>query len=92
MLATAGLDAKTRSNLVARLKSIEGQARGIQRMLHEEQGCQEIMDQMTALRAASLAASMQALEAFAVDCLRNSLEPSEQIVTQLLAMVANLTR
>jgi len=35
---------------------------------------------------------MQALEAFAVDCLRNSLEPSEQIVTQLLAMVAKLTR
>jgi CsoR family transcriptional regulator, copper-sensing transcriptional repressor len=92
MLATAGLDAKTRSDLIARLKSIEGQARGIQRMLSEEQDCQAIMDQMTALRAASHSASMQALQAFAMHCLRNSTESSEQVMAQLLAIVSKLTR
>lgn len=92
MLATAGLDEKTRADLTARLKSIEGQARGIQRMLAEERDCQEIMDQMAALRAASQAASMQALEAFAMHCLHTSSEPPEQIMTQLLAVVSKLTR
>lgn len=92
MLATAGLDEKTRTELLARLKSIEGQARGIQRMLAEERDCQAIMDQLAALRAASQAVSMQALEAFAMHCLRASSEPPEQVMAQLLGVVSKLTR
>lgn len=92
MLATAGLDEKTRTDLLARLKSLEGQARGIQRMLVEGRDCQAIMGQMAALRAASQAVSMQALEAFAMHCLRASSEPPEQVMTQLLAVVSKLAR
>ncbi len=51
MLATPSIDA-TRVELTTRLKSIEGQACGIQRMLEEGRHCQSIMDQLAAPGAA----------------------------------------
>jgi DNA-binding FrmR family transcriptional regulator len=92
MLATARLDEATRSALIARLKSIEGQARGVQHMLREGRDCQEIMDQLAALRAATHAASMQALEAFVGYCFRESDEPSEQLIAQFMGIVSKLAR
>lgn len=92
MLTTTGLDVTTRTALVTRLKSIEGQARGIQRMLEDGRDCQEILDQLAALRAASHAANMQALEAFALHCLRESPDAPDQVMTQFMSVVAKLTR
>lgn len=92
MAMATGLDAATRSALVTRLKSIEGQARGIQRMLEEGRDCQAILDQLAALRAASHAVNMQALEAFALHCLRESPDAPEQVMTQVLGVVSKLTR
>lgn len=91
MLTTTGLDATTRNALVLRLKSIEGQARGIQRMLEDGRDCREILDQLAALRAASHAASIQALEAFALHCLRESPDAPDQVMTQFVSAVAKLT-
>ncbi|MGZ3681589.1 MAG: metal-sensitive transcriptional regulator [Ktedonobacterales bacterium] len=92
MLTTSGLDTATRNALVMRLKSIEGQARGIQHMLEDGRDCQEILDQLTALRAASHVASMQALEAFALHCLRESADAPDEVITQFVGAVAKLTR
>jgi DNA-binding FrmR family transcriptional regulator len=88
----ATLDLATRTVLITRLKSIEGQARGIQRMVDEGRECQEIMDQLTALRAATHAMSMQAFQAFALHCLKEPDEPLEQVVAQLTDTVAKLSR
>ncbi len=92
MQTTIGLDVTTRNALVTRLKSIEGQARGLQRMLEDGRNCQEILDQLAALRAASHATSMQAFEAFALHCLRESPDAPDQVMTQLMGVVAKLTR
>jgi len=92
MLTTTGLDATTRKALVARLKSIEGQARGIQHMLEDDRDCQEILDQLAALQAGTHAASMRALEAFALHCLRESADAPDQVITQFVGAVAKLTR
>jgi CsoR family transcriptional regulator, copper-sensing transcriptional repressor len=92
MPATTQLDTAARDELCRRLKSIEGQARGIQRMLDEDRDCHEIMDQLSALRAASTAAALQAFQTFALHCLRVAGEPSEVAVSQLTGMVAKLTR
>jgi DNA-binding FrmR family transcriptional regulator len=86
------LDSEARADLTTRLRSIEGQARGIERMLAEDRDCQAIMDQLTALRAASHAITMQALEAFAAHCLRESPDRPEQVMSQMLGIVARLTR
>lgn len=45
-------DAKTRSDLLNRLKRAEGQLRGIQRMVEEGQSCLAIASQMAAVRKA----------------------------------------
>lgn len=92
MRTVTPLDAATRAALATRLRSIEGQARGIERMLDDERPCQEIMDQLTALRAAAHAVTMQALEAFATHCLEESSDRPEQVMAQMLGIVARLTR
>jgi DNA-binding FrmR family transcriptional regulator len=92
VVAVTNLDLAARAALVTRLKSIEGQARGIQRMLEDGRGCQEILDQLAALRAATHAVSMQALETFALHCLRESPDAPEQVMTQFLGAVSKLTR
>lgn len=89
--ALDALNAPARDELLRRLKSIEGQARGIQRMLDEGRDCQEIMDQLTALRAASQAAGLLAFQTFALHCLRSSGERPEHVVSQLTGMVAKLS-
>jgi DNA-binding FrmR family transcriptional regulator len=92
MFANAELTEAQRVPLVARLKSIEGQARGIQQMLEANRDCQEIMDQLAALRAASHAVTMQALQIFALRCLQASADQPEQVVTNLVGVVSKLMR
>lgn len=41
-----------RENIINRLKRIEGQTRGIQRMILEKRACHEIVSQLRAARAA----------------------------------------
>jgi len=45
-------DEKTRTDLLNRLKRAEGQLRGIQRMIEENQPCLDIATQMAAVRKA----------------------------------------
>jgi DNA-binding FrmR family transcriptional regulator len=92
MLATTHVDDATCALLISRLKSIEGQARGVQHMLEEQRDCQEIIDQLAALRAASHAVTMQAITCFARQCLADAEESPEAIMTRLLEVVAKLTR
>ena len=40
------------ADVIARLRRIEGQARGLQRMVEEHRDCTEIIQQLTAARAA----------------------------------------
>lgn len=92
MQTRARLDTPVCAALITRLKSIEGQARGIQRMLSEGRDCREVLDQLAALRAASHAVNMQAIEAFALQCLRESPDAPEQVIAQFLAAVSKLAR
>ena len=45
-------DAKTRTDLLNRLKRAEGQLRGVQRMIEEGQPCLEVAGQLAAVRKA----------------------------------------
>lgn len=80
------------SLISARLKSIEGVARGIQRMINEKRDCHAIIDQLMALRAAAHAVTMEAVEDYARICLHESKEDPDEIITQMLTIVSRLTR
>ena len=47
-----GQDAVDRATLVKRLKRIEGQIRGIQKMIEEERDCESVITQLAAARSA----------------------------------------
>lgn len=47
-----GYDPQTRANITNRLSRIEGQVRGIRRLIDEEADCEKIAQQMTAARKA----------------------------------------
>jgi CsoR family transcriptional regulator, copper-sensing transcriptional repressor len=55
--------------LVQRLKRIEGQVRGVQGMIDEERDCQEIIQQLSAIRSALQGASRFFLQEYAATCL-----------------------
>lgn len=61
--------AATREDLQKRLKRIEGQVRGVQRMLDEDRDCHEIIQQLAAIRSAVQGASLLFMRQYASDCL-----------------------
>jgi DNA-binding FrmR family transcriptional regulator len=65
------LDAAKREEFQNRLKRIEGQSKGVQRMIEEGRDCLDIIDQLTAVKAAVNALSVDMVEAFALYCLNN---------------------
>lgn len=94
MTSVKHLSEATRNDMAQRLKRIEGQARGIQRMLEEERDCQEVLNQIAAMRAATHAIGMQLLEEFVLHCMQqpdNTLS-MEQMVAQMIGAVSKLTR
>ncbi|MFO7319344.1 MAG: metal-sensitive transcriptional regulator [Clostridia bacterium] len=46
------IDPKVIADVKARLKRVEGQARGLQKMLDEARSCEEILTQLSAMRSA----------------------------------------
>ena len=71
MASVYQLDAEKREELQNRLKRIEGQTRGIQRMIDEGRDCLAIIDQVAAAKAAMNALSVDLIETFAMYCLRH---------------------
>lgn len=71
MASVHELDAAKREAFQARLKRIEGQSRGIQRMIDDGRDCLEIIDQLAAVKAAVNAVSVDMVETFALHCLRH---------------------
>lgn len=59
----------TKDELQKRLRRIEGQVRGVQKMLDEERDCHEIIQQLAAIRSAVQNASLMFMKQYASDCL-----------------------
>jgi len=80
-----------KADLTARLKRIEGQVRGVQRMVEEERDCSDILQQMTAVRSAVHQASLVLARAYAARCLT---EPGrgnmDAMLDQLMATLRKL--
>ena len=68
---------KDRTQLVRRLSRIEGQVRGIARMIERDEYCVDILQQTAALRAAVDAISILILEDHVQGCIRTAAEQGE---------------
>ena len=65
------LPPEERANLIDRLRKVEGQSKGIQRMIEEGRDCLDVINQLAAVKAAVNAISGELLEAYALRCLRH---------------------
>ena len=63
---------KDKSQLIRRLSRMEGQVRGIARMIEREEYCVDILQQTSALRAAVDALSVLVLEDHVQGCVRTA--------------------
>jgi len=84
------LPAQSRSEMIARLKRIEGQAKGIQKMIEDDRDCVEVMNQVAAVRAAVTALSGEMVETFALHCLQHPEEfasPHQAVEQAVRALV-----
>lgn len=68
---------KDKATLVRRLSRIEGQVRGIARMIERDEYCVDILQQTAALRAAVDAVSIMILEDHVRGCVRTAAERGE---------------
>src|SRR3954466_14194470 len=80
---------KDKAQLVRRLSRIEGQVRGIARMIEREEYCVDILQQTAALRAAVDAVSILVLEDHVQGCVRTAAERGEadQYVDEVVDVV-----
>ena len=60
------------SKEIARMRRIEGQARGIVRMMEEERYCIDVLQQMSAMEAALRAAKSKVLAIHASQCIEDA--------------------
>ena len=79
-----------KDDLQQRLKRVEGQVRGVQRMLDENRDCQAVLQQLTAIRSAVNQASLILVRAHATQCLLSPFddETPEQMVDKLVSTLA----
>jgi len=62
-----------KAKLIQRLKRIEGQVRGLQRMIEEEQSCGEVLTQIAAVRAALAGVARGIFETHSKACIEQAL-------------------
>ena len=65
---------RQKKDVIMRLRRIEGQLRGIQRMVEEGVPCPEILTQVAAATAALKKASMTIIQTYMEECLSKSRE------------------
>jgi DNA-binding FrmR family transcriptional regulator len=80
---------KDRSQLIRRLSRMEGQVRGIARMIEREEYCIDILQQTSALRAAVDSLSIMLLEDHVQGCVRTAAARGEadQYVDEVIDVV-----
>ncbi|MCX7922176.1 MAG: metal-sensitive transcriptional regulator [Clostridia bacterium] len=78
-----------KQDIIKRLKRIEGQVKGIQRMIEEDKYCVDVLTQIAAIRAAINKVGGIILEKHSKKCMQTavSAQDKEQIVEELISTV-----
>ncbi len=75
--------------LLARMRKIEGQARGITRMIEDSRYCVDIVQQLTALSSAADEVALRMLEDHIKGCVADAIkeERGEEAVQELMGVI-----
>ncbi len=80
-----------KAKILARLRRLEGQVRGVQRMVDEDKYCVDILTQISSIIAASRAIGLLVLEDHIRGCVLNA-HDGEVVVTELTDAIERFTR
>lgn len=85
---------KEKDPVILRLRKIEGQVKGIQKMIEEGKKCGEILIQIAAVRSAINSVGGLILENYIKECLKNYLEGSlkEESLDELVNIMIKYTK
>lgn len=89
------IKAQDKEKILNRLRRIEGQVRGVQRMVEEEDYCVDILTQIASFISASEKVGMMLLKDHTEHCVRRSIEHGEDAdekVEELLSAVERFLR
>jgi DNA-binding FrmR family transcriptional regulator len=84
--------AKDKRQLQNRLRRIEGQVRGLQRMVEEEAYCVEILTQIASVVSASQKVALILLEDHVEHCIREAIEDGEKADEKVAELAAAVER
>ncbi|HEY5562892.1 MAG TPA: metal-sensitive transcriptional regulator [Clostridiaceae bacterium] len=77
-------DEDTKKDILNRLNRIEGQVKGIQRMIESEKQCGDVLTQISAVRAATNKVGVLLLERYSKNCILNSINSKENNNEEIL--------
>ena len=85
---------KDKSTLLTRMKKIEGQSKGVQRMIEEDRYCIDIVQQLAALCAAADEVSLSILQDHIEGCVANAIrgQHGESHVKELMETLRKTIR
>lgn len=81
--------------LHSRLKRIEGQVRGVQKMLEENRYCVDILVQLAAIKSATHQVALSILESHTRGCVKDALvsgEQSQEKIDELMDVIRQFTK
>ena len=80
--------------LIKRLNRIEGQVRGVTKMIMEDRYCVDVLTQISALQSALNAVSMQLLENHTHGCMQTAIKTGEgdAAIDEMMAIVKKFVR
>ena len=86
--------AQDKASLIRRMKRIEGQTRGIQRMIEDDRYCIDIVQQLSALSAAADEVSLLILQSHIEGCVANAIreEHGEGHIKELMQTIQKVIK
>ena len=82
-----------KKNLIIRLRRIEGQVRGLQRMIDEEKYCVDILHQINAVQGGLKKVGLKILDKHVHGCVQRAVknEEGDEIIDELMDLLAKFT-
>lgn len=88
--------ADDKDKILLRLRRMEGQLRGVQKMVQEDQYCLDVLTQLSAVMAAARQTGMLVLEDHLRGCVlgtcRHGHEDAEEVLAESMAAIKRFTR
>ncbi|HNP74195.1 MAG TPA: metal-sensitive transcriptional regulator [Kouleothrix sp.] len=88
LVLSGPISPSTRTEVLQRLRRIEGQVRGIHKMVEDNRDCRDVVVQLSAIKASIASLNTLVAETYAQECLCNA----EQIGTSDVAGLLDLLK